>query len=87
MRHSREIHFGFPGLRSEVNGIFNNRSSPSATGRQSRAIAKAYMYCFGNVLDSPEQQFESGLLMPGFGAVSVQLLRGKHCQHKWGDFI
>lgn len=65
-----------------MNGIFSNRSLPSATGRQSRAIAKAYMYCLGNVLDSPEQQFESGLLMPGVGAVSVQLLRGKQCQLK-----
>lgn len=65
-----------------MNGIFSNRSLPSATGRQSRAIAKACMYCFGNVLDSPEQQFESGLLMPGVGAVSVQLLRGKQCQLK-----
>lgn len=65
-----------------MNGIFNNRSLPSATGRQSRAIAKAYMYCFENVLDSPEQQFESVLRMPGVGAVSVQLLRGRQCQHK-----
>lgn len=72
-----------------MNAIFNNRSLPSATGRQSRAIAKAYIYiyCFVNVLDSPEQQFERGLLMPGVGAVSVQLSRGRHCQHKWGDFI
>lgn len=65
-----------------MNGIFNNRSLPSATGRQSRAIAKAYMDCFENVLDSPEQQFESVLRMPGVGAVSVQLLRGRQCQHK-----
>ena len=50
---------------SEVHDVFSNRDLLSTSGRQPRATAVTYLYCFRSLMDNHDQQFEQGYLMPG----------------------
>lgn len=57
---------------SKIGGMFSNKDSPSTSGKQSRAMATAFIV-WGRLLDSPDQQV-AGFLMTDKGIFVRQIM-------------